>query len=47
MHKWETASLDNVAYILGSEQFRNSQAVKFYVLRGNETLYGHMRVSMQ
>jgi serine protease Do len=47
MHKWETASLDNVAYILGSQEFRNSQAVKFYVLRGSETLYGHLRVVEQ
>jgi serine protease Do len=47
MHKWETVSLDNVAYILESDEFRDSQPVKFYILRGSETLYGHMQVSMQ
>lgn len=47
MHKWETISLDNVAYILDSEEFRQSQPVKFYILRGSETLYGHLQVSMQ
>ncbi|MFV1965904.1 MAG: trypsin-like peptidase domain-containing protein [Pirellulaceae bacterium] len=45
MHKWETISLDNVMYILDSEEFEHSQPVKFYILRGNETLYGHMLVS--
>lgn len=47
MHKWETISLDNVSYILDSDEFRQSQPIKFYILRGNETLYGHMQVSMQ
>ena len=47
MHKWETISLENVAYILDSDEFRQSQPVKFYILRGNETLYGHLQVSMQ
>jgi len=46
MHKWETISLDNVLYILNNPEFRNVQPVKFFVVRGEETLYGHMRVSM-
>lgn len=45
MHKWETVSLDNVSYIFDSDEFQRSQTVKFYILRGNETLYGHMDVS--
>jgi serine protease Do len=45
MHKWETISLDNVTYILNSAEFRTSQPTKFFVIRGAETLYGHMRVS--
>jgi serine protease Do len=45
MHKWETVSLDNVTYILDSDEFKQAQPVKFYILRGNETLYGHMLVS--
>lgn len=43
MHKWETVSLDNVAFILGSPEFARSQPIKFYILRGNETLFGHLR----
>jgi serine protease Do len=46
MHKWETVSLDNVQFILSSAEFAKAQPVKFYILRGSETLYGHMRVSM-
>jgi serine protease Do len=47
MHKWETVSLDNVSYILDSDEFRRTQPIKFYILRGNETLYGHMLVSLR
>jgi serine protease Do len=46
MHKWETVSLDNIAYILDSDEFRRSQPVKFYILRDNETLFGHMHVAV-
>ncbi len=45
MHIWETISPDNVAYILNREDFADLQPVKFYILRGSETLYGHMNVS--
>jgi serine protease Do len=45
MHKWETVTLDNVKFIFDSSEFAKSQPVKFYILRGGETLYGHLRVS--
>ncbi|HUG71272.1 MAG TPA: trypsin-like peptidase domain-containing protein [Pirellulaceae bacterium] len=47
MHKWETVSMDNVAFILESDVVRASEPVKFYVLRGGETLFGHLQVSMR
>jgi serine protease Do len=43
--KWETTSLDDVAYILESDEFRESSSAKFYILRGDETLFGHFRIS--
>ena len=43
MHKWETVSLDNVAFILSSPEFSRTQPIKFYILRGSETLFGHLR----
>ena len=42
MHIWETISLDNVAYILRRPDLASLSPVKFFVLRGNETLYGYM-----
>jgi len=44
MHIWETVSLDNVAYILKRPDFGAINPVKFFILRGNETLYGYMSV---
>jgi serine protease Do len=46
MHKWETASMDNLAYILDSDEFRRSQPVKFYILRKGEILYGHLQLAV-
>ena len=47
MHIWETVSLDNVAYILKRPDFSSISPVKFFILRGNETLYGYMAVSLK
>jgi serine protease Do len=42
MHIWETISLDNVTYILNRPDFANLNPVKFFILRGDETLYGYL-----
>ncbi|MEQ8848445.1 trypsin-like peptidase domain-containing protein [Botrimarina sp.] len=44
MHRWETASDDDVRYIVNNESLSDLGEVKFYVLRGAETLYGAMRI---
>ena len=41
VHIWETVSLENVAYILKRPEFASLSSVKFFILRGDETLYGH------
>jgi serine protease Do len=46
MHKWETISLDNIAYILSSAEFKATQPFKFYILRGTDTLYGNMQAQL-
>lgn len=46
MHVWETITPDNVTYILNRPDFATIEPLKFYILRGNETLYGHLQVSM-
>jgi len=45
MHIWETISVENVMYILNRPDFASFNPVKFYILRGNETLYGYLPVS--
>jgi serine protease Do len=45
LHKWETTSLDNIAYILDSREFAEAQPAKFYILRGSETFFGQLSVT--
>ena len=47
MHIWETVSPENVDYVLNRQDFADFSPVKFYILRGSETLYGHLPVSLQ
>ena len=42
LHVWETISVDNVAYVLDKAREENLGPIKFYVLRGRETLFGHL-----
>jgi len=45
LHIWETVSLDNISYVLSHTQLRAFNPLKFYIIRGNETLYGHMHLA--
>ncbi len=45
MHVWETVSLENVNYILGRSDFTQLDPLKFYIIRGSETLYGHLKLA--
>jgi serine protease Do len=47
MHIWETVSLDNVTYILRRPDFNSINPVKFFILRGNETLYGFLPINLK
>jgi serine protease Do len=42
MHIWETVSLENITYILKRPDFNSLSPVKFFILRGDETLYGYL-----
>jgi serine protease Do len=44
MHIWETVTLENVAYILKRSDVATLDSMKFYILRGDETLYGYLSV---
>jgi serine protease Do len=45
LHIWETLTPDNVEYVLDHPQFRTFNPIKFYIVRGRETLYGHLRIA--
>ena len=45
MHIWETVSLDNVAYVLNRSDLAELEPLKFYIVRGGETLFGHLNVA--
>jgi serine protease Do len=47
MHIWETISLANVDYILSRPDVQTLNPVKFFILRGSETLYGYMPLAMK
>ncbi len=42
LHVWETITPDNVSYILDQIESEQLEAVKFYILRGRDTLFGHI-----
>jgi serine protease Do len=45
MHKWETASEQDIEYIISRPSLAQMGKLKFYVLRGQNTLYGHLDVA--
>jgi serine protease Do len=44
MHGWETASEQDIRYIVSLPRLSDMGPIKFYILRGTDTLYGHLRV---
>jgi serine protease Do len=47
LHEWVTASRSDLAYVMSANQVQQSDGVRFYVLRGQETLFGHLPVAWQ
>jgi len=50
LHIWATVSAENVSYVIEREDFPafgSNRSLKFYILRGRETLYGFMRNTIQ
>jgi serine protease Do len=45
MHKWETACDQDIQYIVSRPSLAQMGRLKFYVLRGQSTLYGHINVA--
>jgi serine protease Do len=47
MHVWETISLENMAYILERDDLSKYDPIVFYIVRGTDTLYGHLRLAQR
>jgi serine protease Do len=45
MHKWETASDQDIQYIITRPTLTQMGSLKFYVIRGQSTLFGHLNVA--
>ncbi len=45
MHVWETVTMDNISYVLNHRSRDEFQPLKFYIVRGKQTLFGHMRIA--
>ncbi len=45
MHKWETASQQDVQYIISRPNLTEVGKLKFYVLRGQKTLWGDLNIA--
>ena len=44
LHVWETVNRDNVEFVVSNPQLASFSPLKFYILRGGETLYGYLQV---
>ncbi|MFM9961109.1 MAG: hypothetical protein ACKV2Q_07775 [Planctomycetaceae bacterium] len=44
LHVWETTSFDNLQFVLGHPHVIQHGTLKFYVVRGTETLFGELKI---
>ncbi len=44
LHIWETTSNENISYVLEHPQLTTFNPLKFYIVRGQETLYGYLKL---
>jgi hypothetical protein len=42
LHVWETTSGEQIQYVLSRPDLEDISPIKFFLIRGNETLYGHL-----
>ncbi len=45
MDGWKTESLDNIAFVLQQSKVLEGENFEFFIFRGNESLYGQIRVA--
>ena len=47
LHVWETVNYENIQYVVEHPQLKSFNPLKFYILRGDETLFGHLQLAFQ
>ncbi|TWT93653.1 Periplasmic serine endoprotease DegP precursor [Neorhodopirellula pilleata] len=47
IHSWQTSSLNDLAGILEHPEIQSGPKAKFYIVRRDQTLYGHMQLASQ
>ncbi len=47
IHSWQTSSVGDLAEILQQPEIRQGPNAKFYIVRRDQTLYGHMQLAAQ
>lgn len=47
MHIWQTVSYENVAFVLSRPETQNGSEIRFYILRGSDTLWGNIRLAQR
>lgn len=45
LHVWETITPDNISYVLNHPKLSTFDPLKFYVIRGQEVLYGNLELA--
>ncbi len=45
LHVWETINKENVSYVLDHSKLKTILPLKFYVIRGSETLFGDLKIA--
>ena len=45
MHRWQTSSLQDIDYVINRTNLSRLGEVRFYIMRGSETLYGDINVA--
>jgi serine protease Do len=46
LHSWETTKPEDVIWVITHKQIATFSPLKFYIIRGRETLYGHLQIQM-
>ncbi|MBT4867689.1 MAG: PDZ domain-containing protein [Planctomycetaceae bacterium] len=45
LHIWETVNHENISYVIDHPQLTSFDPLKFYIIRGSETLFGYLHLA--